>query len=60
MSVWILERVFMIGKPVPLAMVPLPDKSMAESEVSKLRKMYGGDFQAVEYRRVEPYDIQTD
>lgn len=54
MSIWILERVFYIGKPEPLAMIPFSDKLIAESRVSELRKMYGGDFRAVEYRRVEP------
>ena len=54
MSIWIIERVFMIGNPVPLAVLPLAHKSMAESEIVKLRKVYGGDYRAVEYRRVEP------
>jgi hypothetical protein len=49
----ITRRGFLLNKPVPLAMLPLSDKSMAEAEVVKLRKMYGGDYQAAEYRRVE-------
>jgi len=53
MSLWILERVYLLNPPVPLAMVPLIDKSMAEAEVVKLRKMYGGNYRAVEYRRVD-------
>jgi len=53
-SVWILERVFMSSKPVPLVMCPCSDKSIAEKEVENLRKFYGADIQAVEYRRVEP------
>jgi hypothetical protein len=52
-SIFVLERVFVFNKPIPLAMVPFSDKSMAEAEVEKLRKMYGGDYRAVEYRRVE-------
>lgn len=52
-SIWIIERVFILNKPVPLAMLPLLDKSIAEREVIKLRKMYGGDYRAAEYRRVE-------
>jgi hypothetical protein len=53
-SVWILERVFLLSKPVPLAMCPCPDKSVAEKEAAKLSKFYGADIQPVEYRRVEP------
>ena len=53
MSLWILERVYLLNPPVPLAMVPLIDKSMAEAEVDKLRKMYCGNYRAVEYRRVD-------
>lgn len=52
-SIFVLERVFVLHKPVPLAMVPFSDKSMAEAEVKKLRKMYGGDYRAAEYRCVE-------
>ena len=54
MSIWIIERVFLLNKPMPLAMVPFVDGKIALTEVDKLRKMYGGDYRAVEYRRVEP------
>jgi hypothetical protein len=53
MSVWIIERVFMFNKNIPLAMLPFADKSLAEAEVKILRTRYGGEYQAVEYRRVE-------
>ena len=53
MSIWIIERVMLIGTPVPLAMVPLSNEKMANHEVEKLKMMYGGDYRAVEYRRVE-------
>ena len=54
MSVWILERIFLFGnKPIPLAMCPIVDKSIAEAEAAKLSKMYGGEIRAAEYRRVE-------
>jgi hypothetical protein len=59
-SIWVLERVFLLSDPVALAMVPLSDKSMADAEVIKLRRMYGGDYRASEYVRVEdaPEPIQ--
>jgi hypothetical protein len=53
-SVWIVERVYILSKPMPLAMVPFKDESMAESEAARLRKMFGGDYQVAEYRRVDP------
>lgn len=53
MSIWIIERVYVLNSPVPLAIVPLTDERMALAEIDKLRKMYGGDYRAVEYRRVE-------
>ena len=53
MSIWIIERVFVLNKPIPLAMVPFVDRKMADDEVAKLHRIYGGDYRVVEYRRVE-------
>ena len=52
-SVWLIERVFVDGAKCLVATVPLLNKAMVDSEVHKLIKLYGGEYRAVEYRRVK-------
>lgn len=52
-SVWLIERVFVDDKSIPLAMCPVVDRRIAEEEVAKLTRMYGGTYRAMEYRRVK-------
>ena len=53
MSIWIIERVMLIGTPVTLALVPFSYEVKAKYKVEALKRIYGGDYRVVEYRRVD-------